>query len=357
MTKIMVLLVALALTLQAMASTPSWLMPNAWTIGIHLAQWIMKDQKKVYYVEVTSQGRDVLEAREQAFRMAVEQAVGSVVSTDARVQLGRLQKDEIIVYSSGFVEEYELVDTRQVGSMIQIKMKVWVSHNKLANRLLSESRAEGTVEGGRISTQIESFQRERQQADRLLASVLADFPQRGFDMSVGRTRVSVDEQRRTMLEIPVTVSWSRHYLDSMSEAIRSINQRSDCREPGIIIQHPRCNARSRVAVAGTIGYFDDLEAWTAINREMIMSRPQILLTLLDTRGSVRFQGCFAIPEMDHHIGRTNVTFVDTGGGDVRIADRLVRTVNLGIYIDSNFSQNLDRAEVRAVRLRDCPAAR
>ena len=61
--------------------------------------------------------------------------------------------------------------------------------------------------------------------------------------------------------------------------------------------------------------------------------------------------------MDHHIGRTNVTFVDTGGGDARIADRLVRTANLGLYIDSNFSQNLDRVEVRAVRLRDCPAVR
>jgi hypothetical protein len=353
----MVLLMAAALTVQAAASTPSWLMPNAWTIGIHLAQWLMKDEKKVYYVEVTSQGRDVLEAREQAFRMAVEQAVGSVISTDSRVQLGRLQKDDIIVYSSGFVEEYELVDTRQVGNMIQIKMRVWVSHNKLANRLLSESRAEGLVEGGRISTQIESFQQERQSADRLLNSVLADFPQRGFDMSVGRTRVSVDEQRRTILEVPVTVKWSRHYLDSMAEAIRSINQRSDCREPGFIIQHPRCNARSRIAVAGAVGYFDDLQAWTDINREMVMSRPQILLSLLDNRGQVRFQACFAIPEMDHHISRANATFVDTGGGDVRIADRLMRTANLALYIDSSSSQNLDRAEVRAVRLRDCPTGR
>jgi hypothetical protein len=208
MHRITAAVLTMAMTLHVMASTPSWLMPNAWTIGIHLAQWIIKDQKKVYYVEITSQGRDFLEAREQAFRMAVEQAVGSVISTDTRVQLGRLQRDEIIVYSSGFVENYEQVDVRQLGSTVQIKMRVWVSHNRLADRLLSESRTAGVVEGGRISTQIESFQHGRSTADRLLATVLRDFPRRGFDLTVGTTRVIVDQQRRTQLQVPVTVAWN-----------------------------------------------------------------------------------------------------------------------------------------------------
>jgi hypothetical protein len=348
---------AMAMTLHVMAGTPSWLMPNAWTIGIHLAQWIIKDQKKVYYVEVTSQGRDFLDAREQAFRMAVEQAVGSVISTDTRVQLGRLQRDEIIVYSSGFIENYEQVDVRQQGSMVQIKMRVWVSHNKLANRLLSESRTAGSVEGGRISTQIESFQHERATADRLLSSVLRDFPRRGFDLTVGNTRVIVDQQRQTFLQVPVTVTWSRHYLDSMAEAIRAINQRSDCREPGIFVQPRACDARSRIAVGGAVGYFDDLESWTAINREMVMSRPQILMRLLDTHNQVQYQGCFGIVELDQHLGWVKHPFIDTGGGHVTVSDRLTKTANLLVDINSTNSRGLDRVEAEVVRLQDCPRSR
>jgi hypothetical protein len=332
-------------------------MPNVWTIGIHLAQWITKEQRRVFYVEVTAQGRDLQDAREQAFRMAVEQAVGSVISTDTRMQLGKLQRDEIIVYSSGFVDSYELADQRQVGSQTQVKLRVWVSHNRLANRLLSESRAAGSVEGGRISTQIESFQHERNTADRLLASVLRDFPRRGFDLTVGTTRVIVDQQRQTFLQVPVTVAWSRHYLDSMAEAIRSINQRSDCREPGIWIQPRACDARSRIAVGGALGYFDDLEAWTAINREMVMSRPQILMRLLDIHNQVKYQGCYAIVELDQQLGWVRHPFVDTGGGHVTVSDRLVKNTNLLVDITSVTSRDLDRAEVEVVRLQDCPRNR
>lgn len=340
-----------------MASTAQWLMPNAWTIGIHLAQWIMKEQKKVFYVEVTSQGRDFLEAREQAFRMAVEQAVGSVISSETHITLGSVQRDEIIVYSSGFIEDFEMVDTRTVGNLVQVKMRVWVSHNRLANRLLSESRAAGQVEGGRIAEQIQSFQHERATADRLLSTVLRDFPQRGFDLVVGTTRVTVDQQRQTFLQVPVTITWSRHYLDSMAQAIRSIKQRSDCREPGIFVQPRACDARSRIAVGGAVGYFDDLESWTAINREMVMSRPQILMRLLDTSNRLQYQGCYGIAELDQHMGWVRYPFVDTGGGNVVVSDRLSRTANLLVDINSTNSRGLDRVEVGIVRLQDCPKNR
>jgi hypothetical protein len=354
MIRLSTLLFMAAMAGQVMASVPNWLMPNVWTIGIHLAQWMVKEQKQLFYVEITSQGRDVKEAREQAFRLAVEQAVGSVISTDTRVQLGRLQRDEIIVYSSGFVDNFEIVDQRQVGSFVQVKMRVWVSHSRLANRLLSESRTAGSVEGGRITQQVESFQHQRQTGDRLLMSVLRDFPQRGFDLTASQTRVIIDQQRRPVLQIPVTVSWNRHYLDSLAEVVRSINQRSDCREWGILVKTPTCEARSRISVGRTVGYFDDSNAWSAINREMMMSRPQILLQLLDASNQVRHQDCFGVVELDQHLGYVRNPFVETGGGNVVIADQMTRTFNLLVYLDEINTRDLDRVEVRVIRLLDCP---
>ena len=349
-------IMGLMITHQALASVPSWLMPNVWTMGIQLAQWVVKEQRRVFYVEVTAQGTDLQSAREQAFRMAVEQAVGAVISTDTRVELGRLQRDEIIVYSSGFVDSYELVDQRQVGAMTQVKMRVWVSHNRLANRLLSESRAAGRVEGGRISEQIASFQHERHTADRLLGSVLRDFPRRGFDVTVGVTRVIVDQQRQTWLQVPVTLAWNRHYIDSMAEAIGSINQRVNCRESGVFMQPRACDARSRVVVASATAHFDDLNTWTAINREMVMSRPQILMRILDSHDQVQYQACFGVAELDHQVDTVSQrrAFVDTSGGNVTVADRLSATRNLLVSVDSVNSRSLDRVTAEVVRLQDCP---
>jgi hypothetical protein len=353
------MVLGLAMSTQVMATTPSWLMPNVWSIGIQLAQWSVKERRQVYYVEVTAQGRDPHSAREQAFRMAVEHAMGSVISTDTRVQLGRLQRDDIIVYSSGFVDSYELVDQRSLGPDFQVKMRVWVSHNRLANRLLSESRTAGVVEGGRISAQIESFQHERGTADRLLESVLQDFPRRGFDLAVGHTRVSVDHGRQTQLQVPVTVSWSQHYISSMAEAIASINQRTNCREPGVFMQPRACDAPSRVVVGSATAHFDDLNTWRAINREMVMSRPQILMRILDTQNRVQYQDCFGVAELDHQVDTVSrrQAFVNTAGGNVTVSDRLTRTVNLLVPIDSNTSRTLDRVEVTVVRLQECPKSR
>lgn len=353
MQRLVTFLAGLAMTIQVMASTPQWLMPNVWTIGIHLAQWLTKEQKKVFYVEVTSQGRDFLEAREQAFRMAVEQAVGSVVSSETQVQLGRLQRDEIIVYSAGFLEDFEIIDSRNLGSTVQVKMKVWVSHNKLANRLLSESRAAGRVEGGRISEQIQSFQHERQTADRLLATVLADYPRRSFDVSVGTSRVIVDEQRRTQLQVPVTVSWSQHYIESFDEAVRAINQRPDCR-PVTYWNRQECNFRSRISGKNTVSYFDDTVAWYMMHRETVSSRPQILLRLRDNKNAVKFQSCYAVGELDQHLYNTRSTYVIFDGPTVGINHALRREFRLLVDIDATSSAGLDRVEAEIVRLPQCP---
>jgi len=58
-----------------------------WSLGIHLFKWMNKDDKKVLYVEVTAEGADLESARQSAFRMAVERAVGVIVSSETEVRI------------------------------------------------------------------------------------------------------------------------------------------------------------------------------------------------------------------------------------------------------------------------------
>lgn len=327
--------------------------PSIWSVGITVARWMMKEERRVFYVEVTAQGRTFAEAQDQAMRMAVERAVGAVVSSQATSVQGRLNTDDITVYSAGYVDNHEVVEHQTVGDLAQIRMRIWVSHSKLANRLLGESRADATIEGGRISTQIQSFQKERAAGDAVLLSVLRDFPRRSFKVTIGKTRVVVDDERRTWLQIPFVLAWDQNYISSLAEAVRHINQRSDCDS---WLSQCRGRVTAQITVGKTTGWFDDRMAYDLMHREMVIRRPQIRLKLLDNQRRPQMVQCYSLPELDHS-NWTNWNFVYVGGPEVSINPDRTKSSNINLEIGALPIRNLDTAEIDVVRLDDCPNTR
>lgn len=349
--KILASLAAMAVSTNiamAAVSFTDLITPTPWTIGITVAKWLSEPERKVFYVEVTSQGRDIEEAREQGMRMAVEQAVGAVISSGTRAISGRLVLEDIIVYSSGYVDDYKLVDQQILPDRAQVRMQVWVSHSRLANRLLGKSEAAGTIEGGRFATQIQSFRQERGQADRLLKSVLDDYPARSFDIQIGQTRVWVDQYRKLWLEVPFSMTWNTSYLDSLAESIGRINQRDDCGS-----WFRPCQVVSTVAVGDTVGYFDDTVAYDIMHQQMIISRPQIQLRLLDRDKQPRFRQCYSMAELDHS-NWSRWQFVQLGGYRVQIVRGQV-TTKIQVEIDRVPVDQLDQVQIDVVRFQDCPS--
>jgi hypothetical protein len=323
-----------------------------WSLGIYLIQWTTKDTKKVLYVEVMAEGQNLESARQSAFRMAVERAVGVIVASETEVRDQHLKRDDITTYASGFVHDYKLVDQAQRGSRTWVKMQVWVSHSHLRDRLLSQSRGEGQIEGGRISEQIQSFQHSRTSGDRLLSTVLSDYPHRAFNITVDATRVVVDSQRNMYLQVPLVIGWSDHYIKSLQTAISAINQRTDC---GGWLSVCR-NVESQITVGGVTGYFDDDVALTLMHRHMLTSRPVLELSLLDTSGRTVSRTCWDLPELTQNQYHPR-PFVDLGGGRVMINGRSATKTDIFLPLDSISVDSLDRAEIRAIRAEKCSGLR
>ena len=110
----------------AQAQVPTLIMPNPLGIIITVGQWLYKGSEKTYYIEVAGQGRNPEEARLNGFRLAVEQAVGSVIASETEVNNSRVTRDEIISYASGYVDRYEIVKSEPQGAGYQVNMKVWI---------------------------------------------------------------------------------------------------------------------------------------------------------------------------------------------------------------------------------------
>lgn len=347
--KKLILAVSLAVSTAALAQTQfiELLRPSPWTIGIVLGKWLVKDQKKIFYVEVTAEANNLESARQSAFRMAVERAVGAVISSEIEVQNYRIQRNEIISYASGYVDDYQLVQQQTVDNQTQVQMKVWVSHSALRDRLLNVSKTAGTVEGGRISEQILSIQRERDSGDRILATVLADYPQRAFDVVLEPTRVTLDANRRAQLHIPFWLKWNEHYLQSLKTAVTTINQRQGCDT-----WLAKCRVASKIEVAGVAGYFDDTRAYEMADREMVFSRPQVQITLKDTNNTVRFRQCFSVQELDYS-NTAAWHYVEIGGMTATVNPARTRRHTAVIDLENLPKHALDQVEITLIRGNRC----
>ena len=348
--KKLIVAAALIVSTAALAQTQivELLRPSPWTIGIAIGKWVFKDQKKIFYVEVTAQANNLESARESAFRMAVERAVGTVISSEKEVVNFQLQRNEIITYASGYVDNYELVQQQTVNNQTQVQMKVWVSHSAISNRLLNVSRDAGSVEGGRISEQIRSVQRERESADRLLSTVLADYPRRAFDIRLEPTRVVMTDQRQGELHIPFVVSWNSRYINSITEVVTRINQKSDCNK-----LFRQCTGASMITVAGEgVGYFDDTAAYDLMHREMLLSRPQIQISIRDQFGTVQFRQCYSAPELDYSSYAT-WHYIELGGYRATINTSLTKRFTIPIDLAKMPTKSLDQVDIAVIRKSGC----
>jgi hypothetical protein len=214
----LVLVLALVTPVQAQ-TTPPITTASAVLSVIRIALNLGSGKQDYTQVDVVGDGATVEQARLDGFRLAVNTAIGSVVATQTVSQNQRLARDEIINYSSGFVDRFEILDQNYVGNRVRLTMRVWVAESKLAHRLLGRSYDSQDVPGGQIQAQIQTIIDEREQGDRLVTAVMQDFPHRAFDVEVKKVTISIDAYRRSTVQIPIVIRWNRNFVTAVNQAL------------------------------------------------------------------------------------------------------------------------------------------
>ncbi len=346
MSKFLALCLCLAIAGTAQADL-RWLVPSPVSILLTLGAWTKKDRVEVFYVRAQGHGRTESQAREAAFRLAVNQAVGSLLLSHQHVENSEVIRNEIINYSSGHIHDFEILERTENNNGYIVVADVWVRRSLIADRLLNESRDAAQIEGGRIAAQIDSLSHKNRSAAQVLESVLLDFPQRSFDVDVGNTRVVINSNRSHFLIVPVEVRWARGYLTSLAEAVKTVDANPSCSG-----WFAKCDNKVRIAVAGTVGHFDDNGIYWLFSKHMAESRPALRLRLMDINGSTQYQTCFYLPE----IGQSSYApwyFFDIGGNKAILYDGRAKTFNLQVQLDGLPVRDLDKAQAEFVRSNQC----
>jgi hypothetical protein len=330
------------------------IMPSPLGVALTVGKWIWDASAKeqVYYIEVAGEGRTADESKNNSFRLAIEQAIGSIVSSETEVNNSRIVRDEIINYSSGYVDRFVIVSQEASGVGVKTVMKVWVRRSALSNRLLNRSEQAGEVDGARASAQLNTINRERSTGDRLLVTVLNDFPKRAFDIDLKTTDLKY-RNRQGILEIQFRIGWNKNYLSSLWAALEATNQKISRPQATIAVSPGAWFA----GFGGSATYDDDVKL-QLVAGYLVGSRPAVLMTVRSDQNRVLARQCVRWPELDHIDGYVvrpgRFVFISPYGNTITVNGGFKLDAVAQIAVNPAVLDSANRVEVDVVNSLACP---
>ena len=173
-------------------------------------------------IQVEGHGVTVDQAKQNGFRNAIEQVVGQVIVSDQEVRGDQLTKDWIGGYSAGYVDDFEILETRQEGNVTVVKMNVAVASSKIAQRMMSSGNKSLIINGERLQAQIDTQLDQRERGDRLVAEVLDSYPYNAYVVNSGQTDIGIGNRREVYFDVPYEIHWSRFWLEALNETLSVI---------------------------------------------------------------------------------------------------------------------------------------
>jgi hypothetical protein len=154
---------------------------------------------------------------EAAFKDAVRKASGVVIASQMEASGDKLVKDEILDYSSGYIQSYTII--KETPGHVEIT--AIVSSDKITNRLLGRgiSKAEVASQSQQIYGQVTSLIAARKAGDALLNNLVNEYPGNALTVKIGTLSPMIDNGRETYLDIPITITWSKGYLTSLEQTV------------------------------------------------------------------------------------------------------------------------------------------
>jgi len=211
------------------------------------------------------------------------------------------------------------------------------------------------LDGAKASVNLASIQYERQQGDRLVGVVLNDFYRRGMTIELKPAQVRFDNNRSGILTIPFRLSWNKDYLNSLTEAYKATAQDT---QPGQCFMNCIRNT-SVVDIAGTRLGFSDTVKSKALIQTMILSEPQVELTVFTNQDQVMHRQCFRWAALDHidnyHATNYFVDVPQSNTANVRVNGQAYMDTAIQLKTTPNTLEQASKTQLKLVPKSQCLA--
>jgi hypothetical protein len=308
------------------------------------------------YIRTTGVGNTYEEAKHNAFKEAIEYQVGVVIASERESYNEKLIKNEILAYSSAFVDEYKIISQQNIGNKIQVVVDVKLSLLRISDRILSKGKDSKNIDGSKHDNQYKSFLENKQNGDRILASVLNDYPRRAYDIKQSNYVVKIDTYRNLTLTIPYTLSWNPNYIASLNDAIKIVADGKPSLwtvEKGFAQQYP-----AMIRVGSEKYYFNEFVIPNKIlDSFMDWNEIRINMEIKDLYNKTQYSECFMPKQLHSRVGDYyNINYVKTINVGINRTASEQASIEMQIQKNSKlayFMQNLSKIELSVVPKKVC----
>jgi hypothetical protein len=175
------------------------------------------------YITVTGEGSSLAEAKENAFREAIQIKIGTIVLSGRESTLEKIKRDDISVYSAGYVTDYKTLLVNDLGSKVVVTLDVLVTESKLIDQTLNTGKTAKVINGDQSLVSINTFLSQKKQADKLLASVMTTYPKNAYTLKQSTHKILTDMYRNVIIEVPYSLEWNSAFVNSFSTAMTAVS--------------------------------------------------------------------------------------------------------------------------------------
>ena len=180
-----------------------------------------KMPEKMQRVTVTGSGVTVDQAELNAFQSAVQQVVGTFVSSEQLLNNRKL-KEEILAHSAGFIKEYEVLETSQGNGIINIRMSALVLGSTLRKKLEKLNVATADIKGSHLFSEVITRSKQQEDCEALLGQVWSKYPQAAYQLRMGELKIVKSNKELTAMRLNVGIEWDSDFL----KELRSVAQQT-----------------------------------------------------------------------------------------------------------------------------------
>ncbi|HOD81275.1 MAG: hypothetical protein BWX88_00379 [Planctomycetes bacterium ADurb.Bin126] len=167
-----------------------------------------QDQPKLMQVTATGVAAQADKALQAAFGQAIEQVMGVLVDSETRVKNDQLVKDEILTFSRGFVQKYEVLKTWQEDGLHYARIVALVEIGQMWDKLRAKNVAVRPIPGELLYRQAQFDLSNEKDAAAMLRKALGEFdPARVMKVTIsGKPEVLEKNDTHAKLSVQVQVS-------------------------------------------------------------------------------------------------------------------------------------------------------
>jgi hypothetical protein len=237
------------------------------------------------YITVTGEGSSLAEAKENAFREAIQIKIGTIVLSGRESTLEKIKRDDISVYSAGFVTDYKTLLVNDLGKKVVVTLEVLVSETKLIEQTLNTGKTTKVINGDQSLVSINTFLKQKKQADNLLASVMTTYPKNAFTLKQSTHKILTDMYRNVIIEVPYSLEWNSAFVNSFSNAMTVVSDTNGSTQSNRI---PVVKVGSRSVIKiNDINLIENTKDQLTLNNEL-----RLKLDIKDGNFNSIFQTCY-----------------------------------------------------------------